>query len=298
MNCRKIDKSYLQANSPPRPDEDGDKHSRGKVLIIAGSIEVPGAALLAGLGALRAGAGVLQIATCKSHASHLGLAMPEARIVGCRETPGGEIDPSNAARLVELACDADAVLMGPGLIDETAVAELRCELLLKAPQPTFVLDASAFTSLRTAKGIASLHRRRMIVTPHSGEMAKFLQKGREAIEDDPLAAAKNGASLLDAVVVLKGGRTYVVSPQEQALCFENGPVALGTSGSGDVLAGVMAGMAARGSSPLAAAAWAVHLHGEAGRKWVESNGRLGLLAREIPDQIPALVRDLEIPHGA
>jgi ADP-dependent NAD(P)H-hydrate dehydratase len=145
------------------------------------------------------------------------------------------------------------------------------------------------------QGIASTHRRPVIVTPHSGEMAKFLQKDKEAIEEDPLAAAKNGASLLGAVVVLKGGRTYVVSAQEKALCFERGPAALGTSGSGDVLAGIMTGMAARGCHPLAAAAWGVYLHGEAGRRWVERNGHLGLLAREIPDQIPALMRGLDVP---
>ena len=74
------------------------------------------------------------------------------------------------------------------------------------------------------------------------------------------------------------------------------PLALATSGSGDVLAGVMAGMAARGSEPVAAAAWAVYLHGEAGRKWVEKNGRLGLLAREIPEQIPALLEALDPPR--
>lgn len=93
---------------------------------------------------------------------------------------------------------------------------------------------------------------------------------------------------------MKGGRTYVVSPAEEALCFEHGPIALGTSGSGDVLAGVMAGMAARGTDPVAAAAWAVYLHGEAGRRWVDRHGRLGFLAREIPDEVPALMRNLDL----
>ena len=293
MNCRPIDADYVRANPPPDPGESGDKHSRGRVLVVAGSVEVPGAALLAGLGALRAGAGVLQIATCKSNAAHLGMAMPEAMVIGCRETPGGEIDPSNAERLAELAKDADAVLLGPGLIDEKAVAELRSELMRKAVHPTFILDASAFTSLRYGWEMARMQGSRMIVTPHAGEMASFLKKDKEAVEEDPLAAAQFCASLLEAVVVMKGGRTYVVSPTEQALCFERGPVALGTSGSGDVLAGVMAGMAARGASPVVAAAWAVYLHGEAGRKWVKRNGRLGMLAREIADEVPALMRNLD-----
>jgi ADP-dependent NAD(P)H-hydrate dehydratase len=295
MNCRPIDADYLRANPPPDPDKSGDKHSRGRVLVVAGSVEVPGAALLAGLGALRAGAGVLQIATCKTNAPHLGMAMPEAMIIGCQETPGGEIDPSNAERLADLARDADAVLFGPGLIDEKAVAELRSDLMSRADRPIFILDASAFTSLRNDQEGARVHGRRMIVTPHAGEMASFLKKDKEAVEEDPLAAAQACAGLLEAVVVMKGGRTYFVPPTEPALCFERGPVALGTSGSGDVLAGVIAGMAARGASRIVAAAWAVYLHGEAGRQWVKRNGRLGLLAREIADEVPALMRDLEKP---
>src|SRR4051812_2694843 len=167
MSEVKIDAAYLSANPLPDHDGSGDKHSRGRVLIIAGSVEVPGAALLAGLGALRSGAGVLQIATCKSNASHLGMAMPEAMIIGCRETPSGEIDPLNAERLADLAKDADAVLLGPGLIDEKAVAELRSDLMGEAARPIFVLDASAFTSLRSDQERARVYGRGMIVTPHA-----------------------------------------------------------------------------------------------------------------------------------
>ena len=292
MSERKIDAAYLSANPLPDPDEGGDKHSRGRVLIIAGSVEVPGAALLAGLGALRSGAGVLQLATCKSNAAHLGMAMPEAMIVGCRETSSGEIDPSNSERLVDLASDADAVLMGPGLVDETSVAELRSELLSRVARPIFVLDASAFTSLRTSRGVAPTHRRRTIVTPHSGEMAKFLRISKEEIEADPVGAGRSAAGLLEAVVAMKGGSTYVLSPQGDVLYFENGPAALGTSGSGDVLAGIVAGLAARGTEPILATAWAVYLHGDAGRRWVEHHGQLGLLAREIADEIPRLMHSL------
>jgi hydroxyethylthiazole kinase-like uncharacterized protein yjeF len=292
MNSRRIDASYLRENPSPEPDEGGDKNTRGRVLVVAGSAQVPGAALLAGLGALRVGAGVLQIATCKSNATHLGIAMPEAMVIGCRETAGGEIDPSNAPKLIELVNEADAVLLGPGLMDAAAVSELRAELMSQAAEPVYVLDASAFTSLRSGQEIARTYKKQMILTPHAGEMANFLQKDKEEVEKDPLAAAQACANQLDAAVVMKGGRTYVVSPKE-ALYFEHGPIALGTSGSGDVLAGVVAGMAARGAGPVAAAAWAVYLHGEAGRNWVQTNGRLGLLAREIADEFPVLMRALD-----
>jgi ADP-dependent NAD(P)H-hydrate dehydratase len=292
MNIQKIDANYLLANPLPKHDMGGDKHSRGRVLVIAGSVEVPGAALLAGLGAMQAGAGVLQIATCKSNAAHLAMAMPEAMIVGCRETSTGEIDPGNSTRLVDLATEADAVLLGPGLIEESPVAELRSELLGRAAKPVFILDASAFTSIRNEGGIVPTHHRRIIVTPHSGEMAKFLRLDKKEIEADPLTAAQAGAAMLDVVVAMKGPRTYVVPPQGKALCCDHGPIALGTSGSGDVLAGIMAGLAARGATPLLATAWAVYLHAEAGRRWVERNGPLGLLARQIPSEIPSLMQSL------
>lgn len=197
MNIRWIDPGYLRANPPPEPDEGGDKHSRGRVLVVAGSVEVPGAALLAGLGALRAGAGVLQIATCKSNAAQLGIAMPEAMVVGCRETAGGEIDPNSTPRLAELANEADAVLLGPGLMDEMAVAELRAGLMSQAAGPVYVLDASAFTSLRRGQEIARTYGRQMILTPHAGEMAKYLQRDKGGVDEDPLTAAQDRGSRRD-----------------------------------------------------------------------------------------------------
>jgi ADP-dependent NAD(P)H-hydrate dehydratase len=94
MNIHRIDARYLRANPLPKIEGNGDEHSWGRVLVIDGSVHVPGAALLAGVGALRAGAGVLQIATCKSVSAHLGVAVPEAMAIGCDETSGGEVSPS------------------------------------------------------------------------------------------------------------------------------------------------------------------------------------------------------------
>lgn len=295
MNIRVIDARYLRGNPMPEIAEGGDKHSRGRVLVIAGSVHVPGAALLAGLGALRAGAGVLQIATCRSHSAHLGVAIPEAMVIGCDETSSGEVSPSNVSRLVEFADDADVVLMGPGMMDEAGAAELRARLMSKAGRPVYILDASSFTSLRSGRETAMTYGRKTVVTPHAGEMAKFLGRSKREVDEDPLSAAQACAGQLEAVVVLKGSSTYVVSPTEDALSFGSGPIALGTSGSGDVLAGVMAGIAARGADLVRAAAWAVYLHGEAGRVWTKRRGSLGLLAREIPHEIPDLMRAFEMP---
>jgi ADP-dependent NAD(P)H-hydrate dehydratase len=282
---------FLHTHPLPRHEQQGDKQARGRVLVIAGSVEVPGAALLAGLGALRAGAGILQIATCQSAAPHLAMAMPEAMVVGCRETPAGGIDSANAARLIELGSGCDAMLIGPGMMDEAAVAELTSELLKRLETPVFVLDASAFATLNVRE-VPGGHAGKIIATPHSGEMAKFLALPREEVDDAPLRAARQAAAGLRAVIAMKGASTHVVSPNGEAWLCENGSIGLATSGSGDTLAGILAGLLARGTQPALATIWAVYMHGEAGRRLAKRNGTLGLLAREIPAEIPSIMQEL------
>jgi ADP-dependent NAD(P)H-hydrate dehydratase len=281
----------LRAHPLPGHQQEGDKQARGRVLVIAGSVEMPGAALLAGLGALRAGAGILQIATCRSAASHLAMAMPEAMVVGCRETPAGGIDPANAPWLTELGSGCDAVLIGPGMMDGAAVAGLTSDLLQRLEGPVFVLDASAFATLNTRE-MPARPAGKIVVTPHSGEMAKFLALPRDQVEDAPLRAARQAATALQAVVAMKGASTHVVSPDGEAWLCQNGSIGLATSGSGDTLAGILAGLLARGTHPALATIWAVYMHGEAGRRLANRNGTFGLLAREIPGEIPGIMQEL------
>jgi ADP-dependent NAD(P)H-hydrate dehydratase len=292
MSVDRVTPALLRAHALPRHEQAGDKKVRGSALVIAGSVEVPGAALLAGLGVLRAGAGVLRIATCRSNAAQLGIAMPEAMILGCRETPSGGIDPSESVRLAELAADDDTVLIGPGMMDDPAVAEFTSELLRRLEGPTYTLDAAAFTTLKQHDAALPRHSGKIVLTPHSGEMAAFLKASREEIDRDPLTAAHRVADTLDAVVAMKGASTYVVSPDGAACLSENGTVGLGTSGSGDSLAGIIAGLLARGAPPYWATVWAVYMHGEAGRRLAEQYGTFGLLAREIPGKIPSIMNDL------
>ena len=291
MSLTEISREFLLAHPLPEPAKEGDKQARGRVLVIAGSVEIPGAALLAGLGSLRAGAGILQIATCRSHAGYLGLAMPEAMIIGCKETRAGGIDVTSSARLVELAADCDAVLIGPGMTDPVAVAELTGAMLKDREGPALVLDALAFSTLQAAE-VPQGRAGKIIGTPHSGEMAKFLDVRREDIDNNPLQAARSAAATLSAVIAMKGAETYVVADDGEAWLSRNGSIGLATSGSGDTLAGILVGLLARGTEASLATAWAVYMHGEAGRKLTERHGLFGLLAREIPGEIPAIMRDL------
>jgi NAD(P)H-hydrate repair Nnr-like enzyme with NAD(P)H-hydrate dehydratase domain len=123
-------------------------------------------------------------------------------------------------------------------------------------------------------------------------MAKFLGIARDKVDKLPLQAARQASSALHAVVALKGSRTYIVSPEGEAWLSENGSISLATSGSGDTLAGILTGLVARGASPALATIWAVYMHGEAGRRLANNIGTLGLLAREIPDEIPQIMQEL------
>jgi hydroxyethylthiazole kinase-like uncharacterized protein yjeF len=288
MTVIDVGPDLLRRHPLPNHDEGGDKQLRGRVLMVGGSVEVPGAVLLAGHGALRAGAGVLRIATCRSSASHLAVAMPEARVTGYDETAEGGIDAGAAEGLADDACECGAVLIGPGMMDHNATAALTATMLQGAGDAAYVLDAAAFTTLDPA----SPRRSRLVVTPHAGEMAHFLDVERDEIEADPIKAGREVARRLGAVVAVKGAETHIVEPEGRIWCSRNGSIGLGTSGSGDVLAGIITGLLARGTLAALAAVWGVFLHAEAGRRLEQRHGPLGLLARELPAEIPAIMRDL------
>jgi NAD(P)H-hydrate repair Nnr-like enzyme with NAD(P)H-hydrate dehydratase domain len=120
-------------------------------------------------------------------------------------------------------------------------------------------------------------------------MASMLECEPEAVAGDPLDAARRAARLYDGVALVKGQFSHIAAPDGAAFRFEGGGVGLATSGSGDVLAGIVGGLCARGADPLTATLWGVWLHGEAGRLLTETHGRLGFLARELPDLVPKLM---------
>ena len=289
MNPQELTVEYLRDHPLPDHDGGGSKLVRGKVLVIAGSRQVPGAAYLAGLAALRAGAGILQIATVHSAAMHLAVAMPEAMVIGCDEAPGGDIAGSASDQLANLAADSDAVLIGPGMLNDESVAAITRHLLHAAERPHFVLDAAAFTGLRDSEIDFGRHAGRICVTPHAGEMAKFLGCERDVVEADMLDAGRRAAAATQAMVAMKGAETHIVDADGRAWLSRHGSIALATSGSGDTLAGILSGLLARGTERRLAMLWAVYLHAEAGRRLALRHGAVGALAREIPGEIPAIM---------
>lgn len=288
-----VTEALLRANPLPRHGEAADKDSRGRVLVVGGSVEVPGGALLAAVGALRAGAGKLQVATCRSIAPHLGLAVPEALVAGLAETALGGIHPDAAEGLIERSKRVDALLVGPGMMDPDATRALTARILAETTCPGIVLDAGALDGLEHQAEALRRHAGRVVLTPHAGEMAHLLGIPRDVVEAGPLVAARKAAALLHCVVVMKGGETGIVTPQGEAWHFTGGTVGLATSGSGDTLAGVIAGLLARGAVPLWAAIWGVYLHGTAGNVLMARHGGIGFLARELLAEVPSVMAGLQ-----
>jgi len=260
-----------------------DKESRGHVLVLAGSSEVPGGALLTALASMRAGAGKLTIATPASVAIPLAIAIPEARVIALPESKTGLLRLTPAfAKMCE---GVDAAIIGPGMLDKTATRRITLAALPLLTHATVVLDAMALAAAGPKP-----FRQPVIMTPHAGEMAHLMRTTKDEIEADPHYAAHHAAQRWNACVALKGAVTYVVEGQGACWRHTSHQPGLATSGSGDILCGIAGGLAARGAAPLRAILWAVVAHSLAGKRLSKQVGEVGYLARELLGEIPAVLR--------
>jgi ADP-dependent NAD(P)H-hydrate dehydratase len=284
MRARPLKLTRALLRKWPLPDPSGgeSKEDRGRVLVVGGSRETPGAVRLAGVAALRSGAGKLQIAAGSDVAVALAIAVPEAKVVGLAFDKRGQIEACNG-ELLKAAQHTDAILIGPGMTDCSATARVAAKLL-RATRATTILDAGALRAYREQRTAA------VILTPHMGEMASITGASTRQLRSRAPEFARDFARAEKVTLVLKGACTYVASADGRIWMHDGGTVGLGTSGSGDVLAGVIAGLAARGARPEQAAVWGVWLHGKAGKALSDRQGLIGFLASEIAGEIPPLLR--------
>lgn len=285
-----VDSAWIAANPLPVHGGGTTKNSRGRVLAIGGSGRVPGAIRLTGEAALRVGAGKLQMATIASAAIMLGLLVPEAATIALPEDDDGEIG-AGAGPIVEQAmARCDTVVLGPGIAHPEVAARLLGQVVSADPgKMILVVDAMPIGALRDLESQAAALNGRLILTPHHGEMAVLAGCEEDAVAETPEQFARDAAARFGAIVALKGSSTVIAGPDGAMLHYGGGGTGLATGGSGDVLAGAIAGLVARGASPLVAAGWGVWLHGQSGRRVATMSGPIGFLARELPVEFPRLL---------
>jgi ADP-dependent NAD(P)H-hydrate dehydratase len=266
----------------PSPDDDAGKDSRGGVLILGGATDTPGAVLLAGLAALRVGAGRLTMATVEPTAVSLAVAVPESAVHALPATRGGTLGAAAGAAAAELVDDADAIVIGPGLRDPDGSRDFVAAVLDAAGERAVVVDAMALTCGAFDAGPKHAN---VVATPNLTEAAFLLDREPR---DDAQAAGELAEST-GAVVAL---RSRITAPDGREWIEKGGNSGLGTSGSGDVLAGAIGGLLARGADPAQAAVWGAHLHAHAGERLSARIGALGYLARELLDELPQILARL------
>jgi ADP-dependent NAD(P)H-hydrate dehydratase len=290
MNSRpeQITPALLREWSLPEPGE--SKHSRGHVVVIGGAVSTPGAVLLAGLAALRVGAGVLAMAVPEPIAVPLAISIPESAVIGLPEPMDRPQNDGDRADLDRLLDQASAVLVGPGL-SGAEDAKILVEAVVDglAAEVPVALDAYALGVLPDLAQPAAKLAGRCVLTPNATE-AGYLLGADIAEGDDPPVIARRLAERWQAAVSYHGA---VAGPGAPDRVVSTGHAGLGTSGSGDVLAGIVAGLLARGVEPVRAACWGTYLHAAAGDRLAARVGRLGFLARELLDEIPLVLTELQ-----
>jgi NAD(P)H-hydrate epimerase len=276
--------SYL----PVRPS-DGHKGTFGRLLIIAGSRNYPGAALLAARAATRSGAGLVELATPESVWDVVAGRVEEAICRPLPERAPGELDTSLAGRdALAAAQDATALVIGPGLGQGRSTAEFVRMFLRESPMDKpCVLDADALNILSGDYGWWENAPRPVILTPHPGELARLLGTTASDVQKDRLGAATSAAERWGSVVVVKGAATLIASPDGQARISPWVNSGLAKGGTGDVLAGLIGGLLAQAPSrPFDAASAGVYLHGLAGHAVRDGMGERGMTAGDLASGIP------------
>ena len=275
---------------PPGANGGGEgKDSRGQVLVVGGAAQTPGAVLLAGVAALRAGAGKLAMATVASTATHLAVAVPEALCQPLPETDNGAIDASALDLIAHMAGSADSVLLGPGMTEKEDCCRLVAAVLRRLEGVAVVLDALGLAVVEDDPDILKDSGCTAVLTPNPRELAYMLGIDEDELSAERAEAVREAARRFRAIVSLGGSGTLIAEPGGRLWRETTGGVGLGVSGSGDCAAGVVAGLLARGVPAVQAAIWAAHLHGAAGDRLASRVGKVGFLARQIADEIPQVL---------
>lgn len=278
-----VDRDYVAQNIPPRPAE-CNKGSFGRLLAVVGSRKYMGAALLAIEGALRSGAGYVQLGSTDEVCGTLLPSVPESLMLRCPADGAGGLDEAAAGLLVEQAQKASALLVGCGLGTAPGAARVVQRLLAESTAPV-VLDADGINL--AAGNIEWIKKRRcqLILTPHPAEFGRLLGCSTAQVLANRLSLGRGFAAEYGVTLLLKGSCTMVFAPDGRCCLVDAGTPGLAKAGSGDVLAGLIGGLLAQGLGPECAAACGAWLHGRAGSLAAKRHSLAAMLPRDVAEHL-------------
>jgi NAD(P)H-hydrate epimerase len=281
---------------PPRPSA-SHKGTYGRVLVVAGSTGMTGAAALASEAALRAGAGLVTLATPKHLNPILEGLLPEVMTLPLPETDAGSLAISATSTILEFAERTKSVLaMGPGLSQNPETVTLVHQLVRENQERglglRMVIDADGLNALAHDRKTISLLDKEAVLTPHPGEMARLADTPIPTLETDRISTAQQFANEHGVTLVFKGAPTVTSTPTGNVWINSTGNPGMATGGMGDLLTGIIAGLMAQGVSSEKAAALAVYVHGLAGDITSERSGMHGLIASDVLKAVPEAISSL------
>lgn len=271
----------------PTRAADAHKRASGHLVVVAGSWDMTGAAVLVASAASRMGTGLVTVAAPESIVPVIQRHLTEAIFLSLPETPTGSVVQHALEPVIDALDRADALVVGPGMSTQVQTAGFVRDLVLASPVP-LVLDADGLTAFAGFPEELSGRKSAAVLTPHAGEFARLLEIAVSELEADRIAYARRLASEADAVTLLKGSRSILAEPGGTVRINPTGSAVLATAGTGDVLAGVIGALLARGAAAADAAAAGAYLHGLAGLLAGRRMGE-GTLASDVVAALPEAV---------
>ena len=272
-----------------RRNKNVHKNNFGHALILAGSPSMLGAAALSSLACLRSGCGLVTLGipqnlnlTAQRKISHAVMTLP------LPETKEGTLSAQAFARVKKLYAKLQVIALGPGLTTHLSTAKLILNIIATSPVP-LVIDADGLNVLAKKIDVLKKTSTPKILTPHPGEFARLLGKSKNSIEQNRTQFARDFAKKYNCVLLLKGHRTVVAS-KDRVYINTTGNPGMATAGSGDVLTGMIAAFVAQGLSAFEAAKFGAYYHGKAADKSARLKSEIALIATDILDNIPSVLR--------
>jgi ADP-dependent NAD(P)H-hydrate dehydratase / NAD(P)H-hydrate epimerase len=282
--------SELSGLIPPRPQK-SHKGSYGHLLILAGSPGMTGAAALASMAALRAGAGLVTLGIPKSLNPIMEEKCTEVMTLPLPETSTGSLSPDALSPILDFCLKIDVVAIGPGLSRNPGTGELVRELVRSCPVP-LIIDADGLNLIAEDLSVLGSASSGLTLTPHPGEACRLTGLTREELFADREGTARRFARENNLILVLKGAGTLIALPEGSLRINLTGNPGLATGGTGDILTGLIAGFMAQGVEAGSAACLGVYVHGAAGDKAAEKVGEISLIASDLLESIPAVLKEL------